>query len=56
MQTGAGCINKKVHMTLVHGYTKIMICSAGWMGPLTSPVAALAGKIAALLWAFQLQG
>jgi hypothetical protein len=42
-------------MSLVHGYEKIMVCSAGWLGALTSPAAAVAAKIAGLIWAFQLQ-
>jgi hypothetical protein len=43
-------------MGLVHGYERVMVCSMGWMRPLTSPAAALAAKIAGLIWAFQLQG
>ena len=41
-------------MSLTHGYTKIMACSADWVTPLSSPAAALAGKFLSLLWAFQM--
>jgi hypothetical protein len=43
-------------MSLVHRYERIMVCSAGWLAPLTSPAAGLAARILGLLWAFQLQG
>lgn len=43
-------------MTLAYCYTKIMMSSSGCFNPLTSPAAALVGKIGALLWVFGVQG
>jgi hypothetical protein len=44
-------------MNVVQDYTSVMIRSAKWVGPLTSPVAALAAtKVVALLWTFLLHG
>jgi sorbitol-specific phosphotransferase system component IIBC len=43
-------------MSLVDGYEKVMICSAGWLSPLLSPTAALVAKIVGLMWAYQMQG
>ena len=48
--------NKKADMSLVHNYERVMVCSAGWLGPLTSPAAGLAAKILGLIWVFQMQG
>lgn len=44
-------------MNIVHGCTRIMVGSAGWLSPLSTPTAALtAAKIVAVLWGFQLHG
>lgn len=43
-------------MNLVQDYRRVMVCSAGWLGPLSSPVLALtASKVVALLWTFVLR-
>ena len=43
-------------MSLVRGYEKVMVCSAGLLSLLLSPTTALAAKIVGLLWAYQMQG
>jgi hypothetical protein len=44
-------------MNVVGDYTRVIICSAGWVRPFSSPAAALAAtKVFALLWAFLLHG
>ena len=43
------------NMNVVHDYRRVMVSSAGWLGPLSSPVLALgATKVVALLWTFLL--
>ena len=44
------------NMNVVHDCRRVMVCSASWHGPLSSPVLALgATKVVALLWTLLLR-
>ena len=44
------------YMNVVQDYRNVMLCSAGWLGPLSSPLVALtASKIAGALCTFLLR-
>ena len=54
---GAGIVEREnKNMNVIQDYRKVMVCSAGWLGPLSSPMVALtASKIAGALWTILLR-